>query len=101
MSKIIRFVEKLFGKYKTGYEYWVYLKDIKVPGYYKRTRVRKNKWIRKMDYWLRTGEFESKIILDRDFNLKDGYSSIKIAYLNKLDKVPVYFVDKKGERNDR
>ena len=37
--------------------------------------------------------FESKIILDRDFNLKDGYTSVKIAYLNDVDKVHVYFVD--------
>lgn len=93
MNEIIRFAKKLFGKYETGYEYWVYLKDIKVPGYYKRTRVRKNKWIRKMDYWLRTGEFESKIILDRGFNLKDGYSTYKICKTKNIDKVPVYFVD--------
>lgn len=93
MSEIIRFIKRLLGKYESGYEYWVYLKDIKVPGYYKRTQVGKIKWIHKLNYWRRTGEFESKIILDRDFNLIDGYSSVKIAYLNDLGKVPVYFVD--------
>ncbi len=93
MNNIIRFIKKLFGKYEQGYEYLVYLKDIKVPSYYKRTRIRTNKWNRKIDYWLRTGEFESKIILRKDFTLKDGYSSVKIAYLKGIDKVPVYFVD--------
>lgn len=93
MSEIIRFVKRILGRYETGYEYWVYLKDIKVPEYYKRTQVGKNKWLRKLKYWRNTGDFESKIILDRDFNLKDGYTSVKIAYLNDVDKVPVYFVD--------
>ena len=51
------------------------------------------KWNHKMSYWLRTGEFESKILLHRDFTLADGYSSVKIAYLKGIDKVPVYFID--------
>lgn len=93
MSEIIRFVKKLFGIYEIRYEYWVNLKDIKVPSCYKCTRIRTNKWNRKIDYWLRTGEFESKIILRKDFTLKDGYSSVKIAYLKGIDKVPVYFAD--------
>ena len=46
-----------------------------------------------MGYWLRTGEFESDILIDRDFNLVDGYSSMKIAHIKGIEKVPVYFVD--------
>lgn len=46
-----------------------------------------------MNYYLRTGEFESPIILDKNFHLVDGFSSIKIAYIKGIDKVPVYFVD--------
>ena len=46
-----------------------------------------------MGYWLRTGKFESDILIDRDFNLVDGYSSMKIAHLKGIEKVPVYFVD--------
>ena len=46
-----------------------------------------------MGYWLRTGEFESDILTDKDFNLVDGFSSMKIAHLKGIDKVPVYFVD--------
>lgn len=93
MRDIIIFVKKLFGKYETGYEYWIYTKNIKVPSRYKQTRIRTKKWNHKMKYWLKTGEFESPIILHRNFTLVDGYSSVKIAYLNKIDKVPVYFVN--------
>lgn len=93
MKGMIRFIKRLFGKYEPGYEYWVNLKDIKVPTYFKLTRIGTKKWNHKMGYWLRTGEFESVILLDKDFNLVDGFSSVKIAYLKNIDKVPVYFVD--------
>ena len=93
MKGIIRFIKKLFGKYETGYEYCVYTKDIKVNPEWRKTRIGKAKFSRKMKYWYRTGEFESKIILDREFNLLDGYSSVRIAEIKGIDKVPVYFVD--------
>ena len=93
MKKIIRYIKSLFGKYEPGYEYWVYTKDIKVPKYFKLTKIGTKKWNHKMEYWLRTGEFESDILIDRDFNLIDGFSSMKIAHLKNIEKVPVYFVD--------
>ena len=93
MKGIIRYIKSLFGKYESGYEYWVYTKDIKVPNSYKLTKIGTKKWNHKMGYWLRTGEFESDILIDRDFNLIDGYSSMKIAHLKGIEKVPVYFVD--------
>ena len=93
MKEIIRYIKSLFGKYEPGYEYWVYTKDIKVPKYFKLTRIGTKKWNHKMGYWLSTGEFESKILIDRDFNLVDGYSSMKIAHLKNIEKVQVYFVD--------
>lgn len=93
MKEIIRFIKKLFGKYDSGYEYWVYTKDIKVPSSYKMTKIGNEKWNRKMRYWMKTGEFESKILIDRNFNLVDGFSSMKIAHIKEIEKVPVYFVD--------
>ena len=93
MNGIIRFIKSLFGKYEPGYEYWVYTKDIKVPKYFKLTKIGTKKWNRKMGYWLRTGEFESDILIDREFNLVDGFSSMKIAHLKNIEKVQVYFVD--------
>lgn len=93
MKKIIRFFKRIFGKYKTGYEYWVDLNDIKIPRYLKNKKIGMIDWNRKIKYWLETGEFESYILLSKDFTLVDGYSSYKIAKQNGLDIVPVYFVD--------
>lgn len=93
MKGLIRYIKSIFGKYEPGYEYWVRLDEINVPKEYKLTRIGNKKWKHKMDYWLKTGNFESIILLDRDFNLIDGYSSIKIAYIKGIEKVPVYFVD--------
>lgn len=93
MKGIIRFVKRLFGKYETGYEYWVYTKDIKVDPEWRKTRVGYEKFKRKLKYYRQTGEFESKILLDRDFNLIDGYSSVRIAEIHRIEKVPVWFVD--------
>lgn len=93
MKSFIRFIKELFGKYEVGYEYWVYTKEIKVNPEWRRTNVGKMKFKKKMQYWYRTGEFESKILLDREFNLLDGYSSVRIAEIKGIDKVPVYFVD--------
>ena len=92
MKEIIKYIKSLLGKYEPGYEYWVYTIDIKVPTYFKFTKIGTKKWNHKMGYWLRTGEFESDILIDRDFNLVDGYSSMKIAHLKNIEKVPVYFV---------
>ena len=93
MKEIIKYIKSLFGKYESGYAYWDYTKDIKVPKNYKLTKIVTKKWNHKMGYWLRTGEFESDILIDRDFNLVDGYSSMKIAHIKGIEKVPVYFVD--------
>ena len=93
MKGLIRYIKSLFGKYEPGYEYWIYTKDIKVPRYYKLTKIGAKKWNHKMGYWLRTGKFESDILIDRNFNLVDGFSSMKIAHIKNIDKVPVYFVD--------
>ena len=91
MEKVIRFIKRLLGKYESGYEYWVYLKDIKINPDFEKTPPRKNKFSQKMDYYLKHGEFQSPIILNRDFVLVDGYTSYLIAEKCHIDKVPVYF----------
>lgn len=93
MKNTIRFIKELFGKYEFGYEYWIYTKDIKVDPDWRKTKIGRVKFQRKLQYWYRTGEFESKILLDKDFNLLDGYLSVRIAEIKGIDKVPVYFVD--------
>ncbi len=93
MKNIIRCVKRLFGIYETGYEYWVYTKYINVNPEWRKTKIGRIKFASKLRYWYETGEFESKIILDRNFNLIDGYSSVRIAEIKGIDRVPVYFVD--------
>lgn len=75
-------------------EYWVHIRDIKVPNGYKKSRIGHDKWMHKLTYFRRTGNYESPILIDKDFNLIDGYSSLKLAYVNDLGKVPVYFVER-------
>lgn len=93
MKKIIRYIKKLFGIHETDCEYWINLSEIKVNPEWRKTTIGKKKLERKLDYYSITGEFESKIILDREYNLVDGYSSVVIAEIYELGKVPVYFVD--------
>lgn len=97
MKGLIRSLKKLFGKYETNYEYWVYFRDIKITPQFAATRPRYQKMSKKWDYYRNTGEFESPIILTRDFVLVDGYTSYLIAKEQELDKVPVYFTDNKKE----
>ena len=48
MKGIIRYIKSLFGKYETGYEYWVYTKDMKGPNCYELTKIGTKKWNHKM-----------------------------------------------------
>ena len=89
----VRFIKRIFGVYETGYEYWVYLKDIKISPQFEETPPRFKKMGRKWSYYKNTGEFESPIILNRDFELIDGYTSYIIAKKSEIDKVPVHFAD--------
>lgn len=93
MKGTIRFIKRIFDIYETGYEYLVYTREIKVNPEWRKTRIGKEKFRRKFRYWYSTDEFESKIILDKKFNLIDGYSSLRIAEIKGIEKVPVYFLD--------
>lgn len=93
MKTIIRFFKKLFGKYETEYEYWVYLKDIEITSQFQETQPRFVKMAQKYDWYCKHGEFQSPIRLTKNFVLVDGYTSYLLAKKFNLDKVPVYFVD--------
>ena len=90
---LIRWIKKLLGIYETGYEYWVPTDQIIVTPEFARTRIGTKKWIRKRNYYMRTGRFESQIVLTKDFILVDGYSSYKLAKRYGEDKVPVVFTE--------
>ena len=92
---MIKWFKQLFSNYATNHEYWVYTKDIKVNPNWRKTPIGAKKLARKIKYWHDTGEFESKVILDKDFNLLDGYSTVYIAEQNGLDKLPVQFATEK------
>ena len=88
---LIRLIKKLFGIYEAGYEYWVPTDQIIITPDFARTRIGTRKWIHKRNYYMRTGKFESQIVLTKDFVLTDGYSSYKLAKRYGEDKVPVVF----------
>ena len=91
--KLLCKLKGLLGIYEPGCEYWVDLKDIDIPIDFLRHHPRREKMKRKWDYYKQTGEFESPILLNRNFVLIDGYSSYIIAKTGNLHKVPVHFVD--------
>lgn len=95
MSKIIRFLKRVFGVYEKDYEYWIRLDQIHIQKKFKRNLINKDKYDKKWKFYREHGYCESKIILDQDFTLIDGYSSYKIyrAAEGKDAKVPVYFVN--------
>ncbi len=93
--KMFKFIRRLLSKrYKTGIEYYVYIRDINVDPEWRKTDIGKLKLEKKASYWRRTGRFQSKVLLDHDFNLLDGFSTLRIAEMYDIPKIPVYFVDK-------
>lgn len=89
----VKEIKKLFGVYDPFYEYWVDRKRIKVNPEWRKTKIGRDKWRRKLDFYLRTGEFERYIVIRRkDWMLVDGYSSLRIAEVLGIDKVPVHFI---------
>ena len=86
-------LEGLLGIYTPECEQWVDLKDIDIPIDFLRHHPRQEKMEQKWVYYRQTGEFESPILLNRDFELVNGYTSYIIAKTENLHKVPVYFMD--------
>ena len=96
---ITEFIKRYFKKdkeYLPEKMYMVYLDDIKISHSFAATTIRPKKWERKVDYYFRTGEFESSIVLNHDFILVNGYSTYKIAEKFGIKKVPAYFLPAEG-----
>ena len=96
--KLLCKLKGLFGIYTPGCEYWIDLKDIDIPINFLRHHPRQEKMEQKWAYYRQTGEFESQILLNRNFELVDGYTSYIIAKTENLHKVPVYFVDQMNQK---
>lgn len=90
---MIKWIKRLFGVYETGTEYLVNIRDIKIQADFKKTRIGKEKFKRKMQYYHTYGICESAIVLDKNFTLIDGYSSYQIyrRHFGNYAKIPVYF----------
>lgn len=81
---------KILNK-KSCCEYWINLSDIIISKVFMVHKPRRIKFLQKLDWYLKRGKFQSPILLDHNFVLKDGYTSYLIAKKFDLGKVPVYF----------
>jgi hypothetical protein len=90
----MRFAKRLFGKYETGYEYWVKLSDIHITPQFRWSRIKPAKYKRKWQFHHRNGYCESRIVLNKNFELVDGLSSYRIYRVAEGEdcKVPVWFI---------
>lgn len=88
----IMFFKRLFKKRKE-YEYCVNLSDITIKRDFKLHKPNPIKMYWKRKYYKENRKFESKILLNRDFELVDGYTSYLIAKKESMKYVDVYFVD--------
>lgn len=87
------FIKRLLGKYESGIEYVVKLKEINVDD--KFTEPSLNEKIQNTKFFRTDGNFVEPIIIDKEFNLISGYGSYLVAKKYNMENVPVYFQDKK------
>ena len=78
MGYFRRVVKCLFRIYEPNHEYWVRLDQIRIKPDFEKTRIGRDKYKAKWKFYREHGYCESKIILDKNFVLQDGYSSYVI-----------------------
>ena len=88
----IVFFKRLFKKRKE-YEYCVNLSDITIKRDFKLHKPNPIKMYFGRKYFEENGKFKSKILLNRNFELINGYASYLIAKKENMKYVDVYFVD--------
>ena len=76
--------------YKTNVEYWIPIGEIKIKNMFFATPPSYFKYRRKLNNFIKYGGL-SPIIIDRNFELVDGYISYLIMKRFSVGKVPVYF----------
>ncbi len=89
-------LEKLLmnvGYYKPVKEYWIDFNQVHITEDFAAKKVGWKKMRHKLEYYGNTGEFESKVVLDRNFTLTDGYSTYRIIEKFGTGKIPVWFKD--------
>lgn len=93
MNKLTRKIIVAFGLHNPGEPYKVKVSDIIIPEEFKATKPRFKKMIQKREFYRNNDRFESKIVLNKDFLLIDGYTSYIIAKENGMKHVEAYFVN--------
>ena len=92
-NKLMRKIIVALGLHNPGEPYKVKVSDIIIPEEFKATKPRFKKMIQKREFYRKNDRFESKIVLNKDFLLIDGYTSYIIAKENGMKYVEAYFVD--------
>lgn len=77
-------------EYKEGKEYWIPTKNIIITSHFLQHYPVIEKLRTKMEIYEKTGTL-CPIIINRNFELVDGYCSYLILKEYKLGKIPVYF----------
>lgn len=93
MKEIINKIKMLIQCHKRGIPYNVKLTDIVIPEEFRNTHPRFKKMVAKREYYRKYGTYSSKIILNRDFVLIDGYTTYLLCVENGEEYVDAYFVD--------
>ncbi len=93
MNKLMRKIIAALGLHNQGEPYKVKVSDIIIPEEFKATKPRFEKMIQKRKFYRKNNRFESKIVLNKDFLLIDGYTSYIIAKENGMKYVEAYFVN--------
>lgn len=76
--------------YKSNVEYWIPINEIKIKEEFLATPPNYYKYRMKFNRFVNRGEL-SPIIIDRNFEIIDGYISYLILKSFDVGKVPVYF----------
>ena len=93
MNKLMRKIIVSLGLHNHSEPYKVKVSDIIIPEEFKTTKPRFKKMIQKREFYRKNDRFESKIVLNKDFLLIDGYTSYIIAKENGMKYVEAYFVN--------
>lgn len=93
MNKLMRKIIVSLGLHNPSEPYEVKVSDIIIPEEFKATKPRFKKMIQKREFYRKNDRFESKIVLNKDFLLIDGYTSYIIAKENGMKYVEGYFVN--------
>lgn len=93
MRKIINKIKWLFNLYKVGLVCSVKVSDIIIPKHFQAVVPRAQKMNKKRAFYKKYDVYESKVILNKDFMLLDGYTTYLLCIENGDKYVDVYFVD--------